>query len=201
MFKQATDLLGLKPKILTSLAVSLSVLFHCPSVWACPWNSGSSLSYSSVLRADGVLFRVRFTPLKLGGEPAFLSAFLAALSKVSGSTHVLLPLRERPTPQCVSRRGFQRPHQVVRGQREAPADVGHSLLRPPLQESTRTVPPAPTTETAAPEAKQVPSSVSYACVCPYVPLTIFFPMMIYHRILNAVLWPCLSVLYVEAYIC
>ena len=143
MFKQATDLLGLKPKILTSLAVSLSVLFHCPSVWACPWNSGSSLSYSSVLRADGVLFRVRFTPLKLGGEPAFLSAFLAALSKVSGSTHVLLPLRERPTPQCVSRRGFQRPHQVVRGQREAPADVGHSLLRPPLQESTRTVPPAP----------------------------------------------------------
>lgn len=127
MFKQATDLLGLKPKILTSLAVSLSVLFHCPSVWACPWNSGSSLSYSSVLRADGVLFRVRFTPLKLGGEPAFLSAFLAALSKVSGSTHVLLPLRERPTPQCVSRRGFQRPHQVVRGQREAPADVGHSL--------------------------------------------------------------------------
>ena len=31
MFKQATDLVGLKPKILTSLVVSMSVLFHCPS--------------------------------------------------------------------------------------------------------------------------------------------------------------------------
>ena len=32
LFKQATDLVGFKPKILTSLVVSMSVLFHCPSV-------------------------------------------------------------------------------------------------------------------------------------------------------------------------
>lgn len=32
LFKQATGLVGFKPKILTSLVVSMSVLFHCPSV-------------------------------------------------------------------------------------------------------------------------------------------------------------------------
>ena len=45
----------------------------------------------------------------------------------------------------------------------------------------------PTTEMQALETKQVLSSVSYMYMYTYIPFTVFFSMMFYHRILNAVL--------------
>ena len=56
MFKQATDLVGLKPKMLTSLVVSLSVFFHCPSVLSGLVPGAQEAVYPIVLFSEFMLF-------------------------------------------------------------------------------------------------------------------------------------------------